>query len=140
MGNLFGIGANSFISRSLGQGDREKAKKASAFAFYASLATVLLYAALLFGFMTPILTAIGADGVLSSKERQFLRDVLGLSDDSITKYIKMYDSRMVDLVNTFADRSSSEIKGHTMMLIMSVCACDEKISREETAFIRKILE
>jgi uncharacterized tellurite resistance protein B-like protein len=87
-----------------------------------------------------ILTAIGADGVLSSKERQFLRDVLGLSDDSITKYIKMYDSRMVDLVNTFADRSSSEIKGHTMMLIMSVCACDETISRDETAFIRKIME
>jgi uncharacterized tellurite resistance protein B-like protein len=87
-----------------------------------------------------ILTAIGADGVLSTKERQFLRDVLGLSDDAITKYIKMYDSRMVDLVNTFADRSSSEIKGHTMMLVMSVCACDEKITREETAFIRKILE
>lgn len=87
-----------------------------------------------------VLTAIGADGVLSTKERQFLRDVLSLSDESISKFIKMYDSRMVDLVNTFADNASSEIKGHTMMLIMSVCACDEKISREETAFIRKIME
>ena len=60
VGNLFGIGANSFISRSLGQGDREKAKKASTFAFYGSLVTVLLYAIVLSLFMPSILTAIGA--------------------------------------------------------------------------------
>ena len=40
VGNLFGIGANSFISRSLGQGDRNRAARASTFAFYAALVAV----------------------------------------------------------------------------------------------------
>ena len=41
VGNLFGIGANSFISRSLGQGARETASKASTFAFYGAIGGVL---------------------------------------------------------------------------------------------------
>ena len=60
VGNLFGIGANSFISRSLGQGAREKASKASTFAFYGAIAGVLVIIAVLSVFMTPILKVIGA--------------------------------------------------------------------------------
>ncbi len=60
VGNLFGIGANSFISRSLGQGERKRASKASTFAFYGALAGVLVIIAALSLFMTPILTVIGA--------------------------------------------------------------------------------
>jgi putative MATE family efflux protein len=60
VGNLFGIGANSFISRSLGQGARENASKASTFAFYGALGGVLVIIAVLSAFMTPILKAIGA--------------------------------------------------------------------------------
>ena len=60
VGNLFGIGANSFISRSLGQGDRDQAARASTFAFYGALAGVTLIIAVLSVFMTPILTVIGA--------------------------------------------------------------------------------
>lgn len=60
VGNLFGIGANSFISRSLGQGERETASRASTFAFYGALAGVSLIIAILSLFMTPILTVIGA--------------------------------------------------------------------------------
>jgi len=60
VGNLFGIGANSFISRSLGQGDRNRAARASTFAFYAALVAVALIMAVLAVFMRPILTAIGA--------------------------------------------------------------------------------
>lgn len=60
VGNLFGIGANSFISRSLGQGEHKQASKASTFSFYGALAGVLVIIAVLAIFMTPILTAIGA--------------------------------------------------------------------------------
>ena len=60
VGNLFGIGANSFISRSLGQGRRQQAKAASTFAFYGALAAVLVLIAVLAAGMRPILTAIGA--------------------------------------------------------------------------------
>lgn len=60
VGNLFGIGANSFISRSLGHGEREEARNASTFAFYGAIFGVSLIMAVLAVFMTPILTAIGA--------------------------------------------------------------------------------
>lgn len=60
VGNLFGIGANSFISRSLGQGERKEASKASTFAFYGALMGVFVIMLVLFVFMTPILTVIGA--------------------------------------------------------------------------------
>lgn len=60
VGNLFGIGANSFISRSLGQGEYKQASKASTFAFYGSLVGVLVIIGVLAIFMTPILTIIGA--------------------------------------------------------------------------------
>ncbi len=60
VGNLFGIGANSFISRSIGQGEPQKASKASTFSFYGSIAGVLVIIAILSIFMTPILTLIGA--------------------------------------------------------------------------------
>ena len=60
VGNLFGIGANSFISRSLGQGDKVEAKKASTFAFYGAIAFVALIMLVLCLFMHPILNAIGA--------------------------------------------------------------------------------
>ncbi len=86
-----------------------------------------------------VLSAIGADGTLTALERKFLHDVMGLSDESISKYIKMYNSRMADLADHFADNMSTDIKADTAMLIICICACDEKISREETAFIRKLL-
>ena len=86
-----------------------------------------------------VLSAIGADGTLTALERKFLGDVLGLSDENISKYIKMYNSRMADLVDHFADSLTTDIKADTAMLIICICACDEKISREETAFIRKLL-
>lgn len=60
VGNLFGIGANSFISRSLGQGERKDASLASTFAFYGSFVGAFIIIAVLAIGMTPILTVIGA--------------------------------------------------------------------------------
>ena len=85
-----------------------------------------------------ILSAIAADGVLTGLEKKFLGDVLGLSDDTISKFISMYDSRMVELTDKLAD-SNDTVKAAILALIVPFCAVDEKISREETAFIRKIL-
>jgi len=60
VGNLFGIGANSFISRSLGQGERKDASLASTFAFYGAFVGVFVIIGVLFLGMKPILTVIGA--------------------------------------------------------------------------------
>lgn len=59
--NLFGIGANSVIARSLGQNDKETAKKASSFCFWGSIAVTAVLSVLLGIFMKPVLRFFGAD-------------------------------------------------------------------------------
>lgn len=87
-----------------------------------------------------ILAAIGADGVLTGLEKKMLSDALGQDDETIQKFIKLYDSRMADLVDKFADALKDDLKADVCMLVTAVAAVDEKISREETALIRKILD
>ena len=87
-----------------------------------------------------ILTAIGADGKLTPLESKMLQDVMGLSKDNIAKLIGMYDSKMPELANYFADNMGEDIKADTMMLVTAIAAVDEKICKEETAFIRKLIE
>lgn len=86
-----------------------------------------------------ILAAIGADGVLTGLEKKMLKDALGLNDETIQKFIIMYDKKMVELVDAFADNTNDDIKSAVLMLITAVAAVDETISRQETALIRKIM-
>ena len=86
-----------------------------------------------------VLTALAADGVLSAKEQQFLADVLGLNEEGIARYVAMYDPQMEALADKFADNLPDDVKTDTLSLMTAVAACDETISREETALIRKIL-
>jgi putative MATE family efflux protein len=60
IGNLLGIGANSLISRSMGAGEPERAKKASAFGFYGAIALTAVWSAALGLGMRPVLNLIGA--------------------------------------------------------------------------------
>ncbi len=59
--NLFGIGANSVIARSLGQNDESTAKKASSFCFWGSIIVTGILSVLLAIFMRPVLLFFGAD-------------------------------------------------------------------------------
>lgn len=60
--NLFGIGGSSLISRSLGRGDREKARRTAAFSIWAAAVLALIYG-LAFIFLEPmILPVLGAKG------------------------------------------------------------------------------
>ena len=86
-----------------------------------------------------ILSAIGADGVLTGLEKKFLSDVLGQDEATIQKFIGLYSSKMAELVDKFADASSAEIKSKILVLVTAVAAVDEKISHQETALLRKIL-
>ncbi|RKM61491.1 MATE family efflux transporter [Butyrivibrio sp. CB08] len=60
IGNVFGIGATSSISRALGEGNKEKARKISAFSVWGSIITGVLFSALLLIFIDPVLNIIGA--------------------------------------------------------------------------------
>ncbi|QOL32107.1 MATE family efflux transporter [Bifidobacterium eulemuris] len=61
LGDLFGLGGSSVISRLFGQGRHMEAKRLSVFTFYAAILTGLLVIALGFAFEGPILTMLGAD-------------------------------------------------------------------------------
>ena len=60
LGNLFGIGGSSAISRAMGKGDMELAKKHTTFCFYGSIASAALYSILLLIFIEPFLRLYGA--------------------------------------------------------------------------------
>lgn len=65
VGNLFGIGANSYMSRALGRGEREEARKSSVIALYAAMAVSLLLSVAAGVWMEPLLYFVGAsDGNL----------------------------------------------------------------------------
>lgn len=59
--NLFGIGGSGFISRALGQKEFYKAKQGSAFVFWGTIITGLMFSILVFIFRNPLLRVLGAD-------------------------------------------------------------------------------
>lgn len=59
--NLFGIGGASLISRSLGLGDREKAKKCAAFSIWTAAAVAFIYGLSLYLLRPVIFPVLGTD-------------------------------------------------------------------------------
>ena len=86
-----------------------------------------------------ILSAIGADGVLSAKERTFMKELLDLDDETVDSVIDMYDIRLADIADRFADSMDEDVKAHVASFIIAILACDGNVSREENLFIRKII-
>ena len=86
-----------------------------------------------------LLSAVAADGKLTRLEAQFLADITGLDAAGVDKLTDMYTGKMVELTDLLADKFSKEVKADIMILVTCLAACDETISREETAFLRQIL-
>ena len=60
IGNLFGVGGCAFISRSLGEGQKDKIKTISSFCIYSGIMAGAVLAVLFIAFRRPILFAAGA--------------------------------------------------------------------------------
>lgn len=71
-GTIFGVGGTSVISRALGEGNTDYAKKVCAFCMWGCVAVGIAMTALLLIFMDPVLTFIGA----SPETREFSRTYL----------------------------------------------------------------
>lgn len=78
LGNLFGIGASSLISRQMGAGEREKSKYVSAFSFWGGAAVTLVFSALSAAFSRPLLTFLGASADNFAYAADYLFWVVGL--------------------------------------------------------------
>lgn len=78
MANLFGIGGSSLISRSLGEGNTEKAKKVSAFSIWTAVTVSLVYGLFVFALRGYILPAVGANGVTYDFCSQYIFWAVGI--------------------------------------------------------------
>ncbi len=71
--NLFGVGASSMMSRSLGVKDHDMVRRASAFGFYCALFSGVLFS-LMVGLMNgPLLTLLGASGDTLPPTAEYLK-------------------------------------------------------------------
>lgn len=61
-GNIFGVGGSAYISRSMGEGKRDRVKKISSFAIFSSLLSGGILLALILTFIKPLITALGSTG------------------------------------------------------------------------------
>jgi len=62
LGDIFGLGGSSVISRLFGEGRDEEGRRVSGFCFYAAILCGVVVAALMLLFQGPVLTLLGADG------------------------------------------------------------------------------
>ena len=72
IGNIFGMGGSSFLSRALGEKKYDKAKNISSFCFYAGIAAGIIGGILMMVFMTPILHAVGTSDNTFGYARDYL--------------------------------------------------------------------
>lgn len=61
-GNIFGVGGSAYISRSMGEGRKDRVKKISSFAIFSSILSGALLLALILIFIKPLITALGSTG------------------------------------------------------------------------------
>lgn len=87
---------------------------------------------------------IAADGRFTELEYKLFCDVLNVRDHSyeeIKELISAYASEEDrDLADMLCDTADAEVKGAFVLLAATFCAVDEKISADEVAFIKKLLE
>lgn len=74
-GNLFGVGGCAFISRSLGEGKKERVKSISSFCVYSSVGIGLVMTVLFLVFRKPVLYAVGASDATFTYASDYLKYV-----------------------------------------------------------------
>lgn len=71
LGDIFGIGGSSVISRILGTGDTELAREKSVFSFYSSIVCGVVFTAIMLAFKNKILILLGATSDIYSYADQY---------------------------------------------------------------------
>lgn len=79
IGNMFGLGAPSYISRSLGAKKYEEVRRTSAVSIYITVALTVVLTALILVFMEPILRLIGTSSDTVGPTREYLRLIVSFA-------------------------------------------------------------
>ncbi|OOB78143.1 MAG: hypothetical protein BEN19_00935 [Epulopiscium sp. Nuni2H_MBin003] len=78
LGTIFGVGGTSVISRSLGAGNAEYAKKVSSFCFWSSIIVGSIFAIILYIFIDEVLVLLGTSEQIWDRVKDYLI-ILGFS-------------------------------------------------------------
>ncbi len=89
--------------------------------------------------LTILLGAVGADGTLSVKERQFMKDLLDLTDDAIDNFIKLYTGKEEETVRSIVKLVDADTKINVITIVTCIVACDETITADELSFVESLL-
>ncbi|MBC1406201.1 MATE family efflux transporter, partial [Listeria welshimeri] len=72
LGNVFGVGGGTFITRLISQNETERAKKIAGYTFYGSLISGILFAILAFFIADPVVSGLGADQMTYLFTKQYV--------------------------------------------------------------------
>ena len=74
--NLFGVGGGSLMARLAGKGENERAKNVSAYSFYGAIIISIVYSLIIYIFMNPLLTLLGASIDTIGYAKQYVNNVV----------------------------------------------------------------
>lgn len=78
VGLMFGTGGSAIVSKTLGEGDRERANEYFSLFLYVAFALSIVFAALGIAFIRPIAAALGAEGEMLENAVQYARIILSV--------------------------------------------------------------
>ena len=89
-----------------------------------------------------ICTVVAVDGKFSELEHRFVKDVTGISKPyaEFKEFVQQfYSDKWIESTDKLIDSCPDEIKTSLLSFALAFMAVDEKISREENAFISKLM-
>ncbi len=85
-----------------------------------------------------IASSTAADGTLTVKEKQLMKEVMGIEPDKAKEFVlKAHD---YDTADKFYDACPSEVQSDLMMLCLCFFAVDERISKEEISLLNRFMD
>ena len=88
-----------------------------------------------------IATALGADGMLSDEEIDFMGELFSDSEEKLSALTARFESEsMRDVIDRMIDGMEKEGKRAICTLCLCILASDRRISPEENAFLLRLMQ
>ena len=87
-------------------------------------------------------TCLGADGKLTALEHRFVNDLLDAnhSYDSLSSTVsQLYSAESIETVDKLTDSLDASARASLLTLALCLLAVDETITRDEAAFVAKLI-
>lgn len=83
--------------------------------------------------------SVAADGKLSNKEMQFLKDVLGVDNEKANMLLSLgKDPQQVATLDLLFDMGSKEFREIALVFCLSLISIDKEVNRKERDFIERL--